>query len=194
MAVDYYERALALLDALSLPDPERRFKLLERLGRYYKVLADTPKAVAAFERALGVPGGENWRPCAADRARIRRLAAVGLLTAGRLDEAAAYLHSALAELDESEESDARELAGVLYNVAQLHWHRNEFQPAFDVAQRSLTVAERLNDPPAIARAFEMLALACHSLGEWQTGVGYEQQRAALVGPGLDVSDAFDVHL
>jgi hypothetical protein len=40
----------------------------------------------------------------------------------------------------------------------------------------------------------MLALACHSLGEWQTGIAYEQQRAALAGPALDVTDAFDVHL
>ena len=89
---------------------------------------------------------------------------------------------------------ALELSNVLYNIAQLHWHRSEYQAAFDVAQRSLAVAERLNDPAAIARAFEMLALACHSLGEWQTGIGYEQQRMALAGPGLDVSDAFDVHL
>jgi len=40
----------------------------------------------------------------------------------------------------------------------------------------------------------MLALACHSLGEWQQGLGFEEQRLALEGPGLEVSDAFDVHL
>jgi hypothetical protein len=56
------------------------------------------------------------------------------------------------------------------------------------------VAERLNDTGAVARAFEMLALACHSLGEWQDGLRFEQQRAALAGSGLDVTEAFDVHL
>jgi DNA-binding SARP family transcriptional activator len=193
IAVDYYERALALFDTPAVPpDPRRRFRLLESLGTYYKLLANTPKAVAAFECALQV-SGPGWQPKPHDRARIHRLAAMDLLTAGRLDEAAAHLQRALAELGAGGDHEG-ELAHVLYNVAQLHWHRNEYREAFDVAQRSLAVAERLNEPAAIARAFEMLALACHSLGEWQTGISYEERRAALAGPGLDVSDAFDVHL
>jgi len=163
VAINYNERALALLDALGLPDSERRFRLLEQLGKYYKVLADTPKAVAAFNNALEV-SGEDWKPQPPDRARIRRLAAMGLLTAGQLDEAAVHLQKALTEL-EGGDIDALEFANVLYNLSQLHWHRNEYQAAFDVAQRSLAIAERLNDSQAIARAFEMLALACHSLGE-----------------------------
>jgi tetratricopeptide (TPR) repeat protein len=117
---------------------------------------------------------------------------MALITAGDTAAAEAHLAAALAEVDEHE--DAADYASVLYNFAQLHWHRNEYRAAFEVAQRSLAIAERLNDPAAIARAFEMLALACHSLGEWQTGIGFEQQRAALVGPSLDVTEAFDVHL
>ncbi len=192
VAANYYERALALLDALGLPDPDRRFKLLEALGKYYKALADTPKAIAAFDRALQL-SSENWQPAPRDRARIHRLAAMGLLTAGQLEAASAHLNAALSELDQ-EDDHAIEAGPRALQSSQLHWHRNEYQSAFDVAQRSLAVAERLNDREAIARAFEMLALACHSLGEWQTGIHYEQQRAALAGPGLDVSDAFDVHL
>lgn len=193
VAVNYYERALALLDELA-PDSEseRRFRLLESLGKYHKVLADTPQSVAAFERALEISGGD-WEPQPADRARLRRLAAMGLLTAGQLDAVGPYLRGALAELEGSGDNEL-EFANVLYNIAQLHWHRNEYREAFDVAQRSLAVAEKVNDPAAVARAFEMLALACHSLGEWQAGMEYEQQRAALAGPGLDVTDAFDVHL
>ncbi len=194
VAINYYERALALLDALAVgPDPAQRFRLLEQLGKYYKVLADTPKSVAAFERGLNV-SGTDWQPAACDRARIRRLAAMALLTAGQLDEAAAHLEAAQVGLGGDDRDEALELANVLYNIAQLHWHRNEYQASFDVAQRSLAIAERLNDQAGIARAFEMLALACHSLGEWQKGIGYEEQRMALSGPGLDVTDAFDVHL
>jgi tetratricopeptide (TPR) repeat protein len=115
-----------------------------------------------------------------------------LITVGDAAAAETHLRAALAEVDEHR--DATDYAYVLYNVAQLHWHRNEYQDAFEVAQRSLAIAERLNDPTAIARAFEILALACHSLGEWQTGLGFEQQRAALAGPSLDVTEAFDVHL
>ncbi len=70
----------------------------------------------------------------------------------------------------------------------------EYDASFQAAQRSLEIAEQLDDPAAVARAFEMLALACHSLGEWQLGLEFEEQRSAIAGPELDVSDAFDVHL
>ena len=83
---------------------------------------------------------------------------------------------------------------MLYNVAQFHWHTGEFREAFEAAEKGLAVAERLNDPSAIARAFEMLALACHSLGEWQQGLDFEKRRSLLTGPSLDVTEAFDVHL
>jgi predicted ATPase len=193
VAINYYERALALLDELPAEaNPKQRFRLLESIGKYYKVLADTPQAVAAFERALRV-SGNDWQSQPQDRARIHRLAAMGLLTTGQLDDADSHLQAAHAELCDGE-GNTLEFANVLYNVAQLHWHRNEYRKAFEVAQRSLAVAERTDDSAAIARAFEMLALACHSLGEWQTGINYEQQRAELAGPGLDVTDAFDVHL
>jgi DNA-binding SARP family transcriptional activator len=192
IAVDYFERALSLLDALDLSESQRRFRLLERIGRYHKILADTPKAVSAFEEALEITG-PDWKPPPGDRARLRRLAALTLLTAGHLEEAGQYLQDARAELEDADKKGL-ELANVLYNTAQVHWHHNEYHKAFNVAQQSLAIAERLNDPAATARSFEMLALACHSLGEWQQGLGFEEQRLALTGPGLEVSEAFDVHL
>ena len=192
VAVNDYERALKLLDEMGPPDPERRFWLLESIGKYHGVLADTPEAVTAYERALEVTGDDAWQPRPTDRARLHRRSAIALITAGQMEEADAHLQAAMTELGDGK--DTRELAYVLYNRAQLHWHRNEYQEAFDVAQRSLDVAERVDHQPAIARAFEMLALACHSLGEWQQGLHFEEQRAALAGSDLDVSDAFDVHL
>jgi tetratricopeptide (TPR) repeat protein len=117
---------------------------------------------------------------------------MALITAGKTTEAEVHLRAALTEVDEHEE--AAEYAHVLYNVAQFHWHLGEFREAFEAAQKSLAVAERLNDSSAIARAFEMLALACHSLGEWQQGLDFEKQRSLLKGSGLDVTEAFDVHL
>jgi len=193
VAITYYERALALHETLGPEaDPRERFQLLEWLGKYHQVLGNTVQAVAAFQRALEV-STDGWRPGRGDRARLHRLAAMALLTAGALDDVASHLDQAVAELNGGED-DLREFANVLYNIAQLHWHRDEHPLAFEAARRSLAVAERLNDPEAIARGYEMLALACHSLGEWQTGIQYEEHRAALAGPGLDVSDAFDVHL
>lgn len=85
-------------------------------------------------------------------------------------------------------------ANLLYDVAMWHWHNNEHQEAFKAAQRSLKIAEQLNDVTARAQAYEMLALACHALREWQQGLNFEKQRSILIGPNLDVNEAFDAHL
>ena len=192
VAVDYLERALALMDALGVQDAAQRWMVLESLGWWHTILANTPQAVQRFNQAATLQPSNGWRPARRDRARVLRGAVMALITAGDVDAAETHLKAALAEVDESE--DAAEYAHVLYNVAQFHWHRGEYQRAFDAAQQSLGVAERLNDSGAIARAFEMLALACHSLGEWQNGLRFEAQRATLAGSGLDVTEAFDVHL
>ena len=192
VAVNNYERALALLDELGLDNPDQRWRIMESLGWWYKILANTPRSVANFEQALEIEPTPGWLSARHDRVRAHCGAAMALLTAGNTAEAEAHLQAALEQVDEAE--DASEYADVLYNLAQVSWHRNQYQDAFELAQRSLAIAERLNKPEAIARAFEMLALACHSLGEWQQGLAYEEQRTAVAGATLDVSDTFDVHL
>lgn len=192
VAADYFERALALMDALGVQEAAQRWMVLESLGWWHTILANTPRAVQRFNQAATLQPSNGWQPARRDRARVLRGAVMALITAGDVDAAEEHLKAALAEVDETE--DAAEYAHVLYNVAQFHWHRGEYQQAFDAAQQSLGVAERLNDSGAIARAFEMLALACHSLGEWQNGLRFEAQRATLAGSGLDVTEAFDVHL
>jgi DNA-binding SARP family transcriptional activator/type II secretory pathway predicted ATPase ExeA len=195
VAIEYFERALLLMDDLSLSDPAMRWRLLESLGWWHGgILADTPRAVACFEQALdvGTNKEQDWSPSTRDRVRAHCGAAMAQITSGHIEAADRHLQMALSIMGNRE--DAPEYADLLYNLAQLHWHRDEYDQAMEVAQRSLAIAERLNKPDAIARAFEMLALACHSLGEWQEGIAYEQQRAELAGAGLDVTDAFDVHL
>jgi predicted ATPase len=192
VAVHYLERALSLMDELDITAPARRWALHEQLGWWSILMADTPRAVAHFEQALALEADDGWQPEHGERARLHRGAALALITAGQMAAAETHLRSALAEIDEHD--DATEYAQVLYHKAQFHWHQGEYREAFEAAQQSLAVAEQLNDPSAIASAFEMLALACHSLGEWQQGLDFEQRRSALAGPGLDVTDAFDMHL
>ncbi|HSM58697.1 MAG TPA: BREX system ATP-binding domain-containing protein [Candidatus Sulfomarinibacteraceae bacterium] len=192
-AIDYYERALALMDELAIEDEDNeRWRLLEALGWWEKVLANNPRAVSRFDEALAAGEAARRRPKPSDRARMHAGAAMALLTAGNTTGAEEHLDAAREEIDEEEY--ASEYADILYNVAQLHWHRNEYEQAFEVAQRSLDIAEKLDDEILVARAFEMLALACHSLGEWQLGLTFEEKRSAIAGPELDVTDAFDVHL
>lgn len=191
-AIHDYGRALALMDELAVDDNALRWRLLESLGWWEKVLANTPRSVARFEQALALSPASGWQPQPNERARVHAGAAMALLTAGDTEAAETHLKAAQELIDP--ESSASEYADILYNVAQLHWHRNEYDQAFAAAQRSLEIAEQLDDTNAVARAFEMLALACHSLGEWQLGLDFEEKRSAIAGPELDVTDAFDVHL
>lgn len=192
VAVNHLEEALALMDALALTDPARRWMIFESLGWWHDTLANTPRAVEYFERAIMLPATRDWTSAPQDRVRLRCGAAKALITAGNMESAEVHLRLALSEVNE--QTDTSEFAYLMYTMAQLQWHKGEYQQAFDAAQKSLEIAERLNKPNAIARAFEMLALACHSLGEWQQGLVFEEKRAMLAGPALDVSDAFDVHL
>lgn len=193
VAAGHFEQALALMDALAASsDPARRWMILESLGWWHTILANTPRAVEFFERAIALPATEGWASAPHDRVRLHLGAFKGLITVGDTEAAEQHLRQALSEVNE--QADAPEMADLMYGVSQLHWHQGEYQEAFDAAQKSLGIAERVNSPEAIARAFEMLALACHSLGEWQQGLVFEEKRTLLAGSGLDVTDAFDVHL
>lgn len=192
VAIKHYEEALSLMDEFNMEDPAQRWVIHESLGWWYDTLADIPRSVGNFEKALAIPATETWKSAPRDRARLHRAAATVLITGGNLPQAEKHLKAALSEVDEKE--DASDYALLLYTLSQFHWHKNEYQQAFDVAQRSMQIAERLNDQSALANAFEMLALTCHSLGKWQSGLQFERQRASLAGQALDVTSAFDVHL
>ena len=192
VAVDDYDRALKLLDTLD-DDPAQRWHILEQVGALENTLADSQRSVAHFEQALALAPTASWQPRSTDRARLHRWAAITLVTAGDMGAAERHLRTAL-DLIGPDDQLSTEYACLMYTLALWHWHRNEFQAAFDVAQRSLSAAEQIGDQTNTARAFEMLALAAHSLGEWQQGLDFEAQRSALAGPGLDVTGLFDMHL
>ena len=193
MAVDYYDRALKLLDTMGDGDPAQRWQILEQAGALENTLANSQRSVEHFEQALALPPTATWQPHKTDRMRMHRWAAITLVTAGDMDAADRHLRAAL-DLVETDDQLSKEYACLMYTLALWHWHRNQFQEAFEVAQRSLNAAEQIGDQTNTARAFEMLALAAHSLGEWQQGLDFEAQRSALAGPGLDVTGMFDMHL
>ncbi len=193
LATDYYERALALINALGYDDPAQRWAILTQLGEWAFILANSAQAVARFEEALALTPTDDWQPSYGDRVRVHSVAARTLLSAGQAALAEQHLQAAMEVAVDSGQATT-DYARLLYDVSLWYWHRNEYQEAFEVAQRCLDIAKRLNNKIAIARAYEVLALACHSLGDWQQGLSFEAQRAALVGPDLDVTEAFDVHL
>jgi tetratricopeptide (TPR) repeat protein len=153
-------------------------------------LSDLDVAVRDLDAAATL-ASDAWRPGPTEIAGIQRIAAMALIQSGRLDEAEARLERAVALLAGT---DSPDLAPVLYLFAQLRWHQERFAEARSLAQRSLAEAERRGDRAAMAKGHEMMALACHPLGEWQDGQRHEHERQALADGTLDVDQAFDVHL
>jgi len=190
-AVSFFERALALMDAMGREDGEQRFRVLRELGGMRMALSDLDGAVRDLD-AAAVLETPSFRPAPTQIAMVRRIAALASIQGGRLEEAGKHLDDALRALAESKDDPER--PAVLYLFAQLRWHEEKFAEAKELAARSLSEAEARGDRRGMSKAHEMLALACHSLGTWQEGHAHEQQRQALADGTLDVDQAFDVHL
>ncbi|MGH9335332.1 MAG: ATP-binding protein, partial [Vicinamibacteria bacterium] len=192
-AVSFFEQARSSMDALGIPPGPERFTLLCGLGQMRVALSDLEAAVEDLDAAAVLSRPEDgWRPSPGERASARRWAALALITMGDLEAASRRVETAIEEL--AEEREHPELVEVLYHLAQLRWHEGRHREAYQAAERCLEAAEKLGEPQALARGYEMLALACHSLGEWREGSGFEDRRQSLVGAAVDVAQAFDVHL
>lgn len=192
-SVFFFEQALAAMDELGLPPGPDRFALLCGLGQMRVALSDLETAVSDLDAAAALHRpSDGWRPSPGERASARRWAALALITVGNLEGAKERVEAAIEELEGN--ANDPELAEVLYHLAQLRWHEGRHREAYEAAERCLEAAERRGEPQVLARGYEMLALACHSLGQWREGVGFEGRRESLVGAAVDVAQAFDVHL
>ncbi len=192
-AISFFEQARAAMDEIGLPPGPERFALLCGLGQMRVALSDLETAVADLDAAAAlIRPQDGWRPSPGERAFARRWATLALITVGDLESAREHIEAAVEDL--SQDPDHPEVAEVHYHLAQLRWHEERHREAYQAAERCLKAAEKHGEPQALARGYEMLALACHSLGEWREGVGFEEQRQSLVGAQVDVAQAFDVHL
>ncbi len=189
-AAAFLRRALDLTDAIDLADAAQHFRVLRNLGGLSLALADLEQAVRVLDAAAKI-GSDAWRPSRAELASVRKLAALALIQGGQHEPAEQRLAEAIALLD-GESSD--ELTGALYLLAQLRWHQERFAESYELAARALAEASRSGDRRGMAKGHEMLALACHALGNWREGREHELARAELGADTLDVDQAFDVHL
>jgi DNA-binding SARP family transcriptional activator/predicted negative regulator of RcsB-dependent stress response len=190
-AVGHSRRALEIMSTLGHPVDETFFKVLHQLGGMQVALGDLDEAVEALDRAAALKSND-WEPTPEERCSAKRLAGLALIESGDLESAEVHLDAALEALGDSQ--DAKERCNIYYLYAQLRWHQSRHEESFELAQKCLAVAEKANDLEAISKGYEMLALACHSLGEWKKGRDYEEQRREVAEGTLDVASAFDVHL
>jgi DNA-binding SARP family transcriptional activator/tetratricopeptide (TPR) repeat protein len=189
--VQFLARALEVMEELGLPPGQDQLDTLIAIGSMRMALGLLEAAVDDLDRAEAMTGAEGWRPSNVERARALRIGGLALIQMGDLDGAERRLERSLELVGGEGGSD---LSAVLYHFSQLRWHQGRHDEAFALAERCLNEAEARDDAEGIAKGYEMLALACHSLGEWSAGMGYEEKRQELAQGTLDVASAFDVHL
>lgn len=177
-ALRYYRQALPFADfsATTL--------LHEKSGDQLGMTGKELESAACYEKALTMAGP-------ADAPRLKRQAAYRYTLAGELDNAWKHLETRTAE-----PPGERNLEWVRrqYVLAHYYWQRNQFDRALTIARETLEVAEALGVQDEVARAYEMMALCCVPLGEWQQGLEYEAQRLSRLDLNRYLTDVSDVHL
>ncbi|MGH3765195.1 MAG: BTAD domain-containing putative transcriptional regulator [Pseudonocardiaceae bacterium] len=185
----YREVLTGGLASSSTPVAERAV-LLEELGDVIRRAGDAARCAPLYEEAVAL-----WDQLAdpAQGARVRGKAILAHILGGEIRAAGRLLDTTRAAL--STESPPLVTGRTHYLLAQLRWHSGRYATSLDAAERALAAARASGDPHEQARAYEVLALACHALGDWQRGMAYELQRQALaVDNGFDVDEALESHL
>jgi len=184
------EQALAIIrDHPHSVDPIATASLRELLGDVERRRGNAARSVELFQEAYDafLAAGDSE---AATRARGK--AALGHIMLGRADMAKELITATLRDL--TEQSPSQVVSRTYYLLAQLHWHSGENRQALEAAERSLVAATAGGDEAELAQAYEVMALACHSLGDWQRGVELELERQAVAVPGFNIDEAFEAHL
>jgi DNA-binding SARP family transcriptional activator len=167
-----------------------RAALLEELADVMRRAGEVEHSTSVYEQAL-----EGFEAAGDPQAAVRVAgkAAIGQLLRGNLEAATRLVDATRRGL--GEQWPAYVTARTYYLLAQLRWHGGRYAEALAAAERSLTVSVEDKDLPQQAAALEILALACHALGDWRRGVGAEIRRQALaVDDGFRVDEAFEGHL
>jgi predicted ATPase len=185
-AITHYARAIELAREAG---PAELPRLLEALGDVKRSLGSASESSLLYEEASQLLSNKDDN---SREVRVRGKAALSAITAGDLEKATSLLQATLETV--SEDWSELAVAHTYYELSQLHWHSSRHGDALEAAQQSLEAALASGDVKEESHAYEAMALACHSLGDWQMGIEYELRRSALGDSGFDVDEAFDAHL
>lgn len=159
-ALACYHHAVEMADAAGLSGTER-LELREAQAAVQLVDADLP-GLARSTGAVATLRLGSWSPPPERQLRARRLAALGLVSAGRLREARAQLEAGLAEAHPAGGEERPEL---LHLLAQVEWHGLRFAESAVAGMRCSAEALTAGDPTLSARGLDVAALARAALGE-----------------------------
>lgn len=162
--------------------------VLEAMGDVHARVGNAARSLDLFKQAMIV--FEQLDAEAGIRARGKT--ALAAINAEQVAEGGELLQSVLANI--SPETPEQSLSKTYLLLAQLEWHSAKHNGALEAAEKALEAALSSGDKTVAARAYEALALSCHSLGDWQKGIEYELSRSQTDVPGFDSDTAFDAHL
>lgn len=169
--------------------PDRAL-LLEELGDVLRRAGDATRSGPLYEEAATLLEAAGDAQAAM---QVRGKAVLSHILGGEVAAAARLLEATEAAIGAQWEDYLT--ARTYYLLAQLRWHNGRYVEALDAAERALAAARSSGDLQERSQAYEVLALACHALGDWQRGVGYELQRQQLaVEDGFEVDEALETHL
>jgi DNA-binding SARP family transcriptional activator len=188
-AAGLYRRAIEVGRASPEVAPAALADALEALGDLNRRMGEVEASVGLFQEAgaLLAAAGESEAAI-----RVEGKTALGLIILGRPVEAQTAIEEMLEGL--TEQSPQHVVSRTYYLLAQLHWHSGQNREALAAAETALVAASAGGDEARRAQAYEVMALACHSLGDWQRGVELELERQSLGVPGFDTDEAFEAHL
>ena len=176
-AVNWYERAVALMDASAAGD-EARCRQLIALGNAYRRAGDFSKFSATFQRAMALAR-------VLGDAELLARAAVGLGRAvsetGIVNRSlVSWLEEALAQLPERD--DPLRVAVLARLSVALYFDPQEESRRERVSQQAVAMARRLGDQPTLA-----IALMTRNFALWAPG--YVEERLAVATELVRVGEA-----
>lgn len=189
-ALSYYEQARGFLSSdTELATSGEMVVVLEEMGDLKRRFGDAASSLEFYEDAMKMlekSGDEDGA------FRLRGKAALSAITAEEIGRANELLNTMLDVI--TEQSADQAVARTYSLLAQLQWHSAKHTEALAAAETAILAAHSSGDDEEQARAYEVMALACHSLGDWQKGIEYDMNRNELGVSGFDVDSTFDAHL
>ncbi len=188
-ALELFSKAKELLEQQPEGSSTEEYgTVLEAMGDVKARIGNADQSLELFKEAMDVLAPIDHE----SGIRSRGKAALAAINAEKIDEGEQLLKSVLDNI--SPEQPEHSLSQTYLLLAQIEWHSNQNAGALEAAEKALEAALSSGDEAEAARAYEALALSCHSLGDWQKGIEYELSRSQTDVPGFNSDTAFDAHL